>query len=520
MRIISHRTVVICSGLFACTLMVYLALMVLSSDIQESQRRYAHNTITLNQTVIYDSLQALDDLEKLDINDCSETSLTKMRQTVYLSSFIRDVGLLQNDLLVCTSVGGVLAEPVTLDKPSFTSALGYDIWLNQQLVIFDFLHSGVVIRRGNFNVVIDSSTFAPLEYGDNQWELVSNRTSKDVHLAGTQGIYKDTNSPIYEEVTDNYHYFHRCSENFDFCIALSLYNYTLFKNKTWFLVISILFSLAFGVLASIFSETLFKRHNSNSSRIRRGLRKQYFYYQIQPLVDLKTKRVIGGEVLARFKDPLGELYPDQFIHEISALKLSWPFTLLMIKNALSDLQASGAIQKDCKISFNIFPNDVENNNISELKHLPEVKNFSGNITLEITEDLKLDSLVAIENINNVIKQGFEVAIDDFGTGYSNLAQLKSFRCQYLKIDKSFVFDLEAGSIRSSLVPHMVDIAHKSDLKVIAEGIENIMQSKVLEDLGVEYGQGWMFGKPMSVEKFIEAYQRTNKPDEGSSPKPL
>ncbi|MPW29530.1 EAL domain-containing protein [Agarivorans sp. B2Z047] len=509
MRIFSPRTVVISSGFFTCALMVYIALMLLSADISESQRRYAHNTISLTQTVIYDSLQALDDLEKLDINDCSEASLTKMRQTVYLSSYIRDVGLLEDDHLLCTSVGGLLEEPVALDPPSFSTSLGFDIWLNTQLIIFDYLHSGVVIRRGDFNVVIDNSTFAPLEYGDNQWELVSNRRENAIHLTGTQGIYKDTDTLVYEEVTDNYHYFHSCSENYDFCIALSLYNYTLIKNKTWFLFFSLMFSLAFGILASICSETLFKRHSSTNARLRRGLRKKHFYYQIQPLVDLKTKRVIGGEVLARFKDPLGALYPDQFIGEIRALKLTWPFTLLVMKNALKDLQASGVIQSDCKISFNIFPNDVENNNINELKNLQEVKDFAGNITLEITEDLQLDSLVANQNINQVIKQGFEVAIDDFGTGYSNLAQLKNFRCQYLKIDKSFVFDLEAGSIRSSLVPHMVDIAHKSDLKVIAEGIENIMQSKVLEDLGVEYGQGWMFGKPMPVKQFVEAYQRTN-----------
>ena len=511
MRIFSPKAVVISSGLFGCVLMVYLALLLLSADIRESQRRYAHNTMTLTQTVIHDSLQALDDLEKLDINDCSEASLTKMRQTVYLSRYIRDVGLLEDDHLLCTSVGGLLEEPVALEPPSFSTSLGFDIWLNAQLIIFDYLHSGVVIRRGNFNVVIDNTTFAALEYGDNQWELVSDRKEKAVHLTGTQGIYKDTDTLVYEEVTDNYHYFHSCSESYDFCIALSFYNYTLVKNKTWLLFFAFLVSLAFGILASICSETLFKRHSSINARLRRGLRKKHFYYQIQPLVDLKTKRVIGGEVLARFKDPLGELFPDQFIGEIRALKLTWPFTLLVMKNALKDLQASGVIQSDCKISFNIFPNDVENNNINELKNLQEVKDFAGNITLEITEDLQLDSLVANQNINQVIKQGFEVAIDDFGTGYSNLAQLKNFRCQYLKIDKSFVFDLEAGSIRSSLVPHMVDIAHKSDLKVIAEGIENIMQSKVLEDLGVEYGQGWMFGKPMPVKQFVEAYQRTNKP---------
>ncbi|WP_220718114.1 EAL domain-containing protein [Agarivorans litoreus] len=509
MQIFTHRAIVISSGLIACSLMAYIALMLLSAEITENQRRYANDTLNLTQSVIHDSLHALDDLANLDIQDCSQSALTKMRQTVFLSHFIRDVGYVKDNKLHCTTTGGLLKEPIKLEPPTFTTSLGFDVWLNQQLVIFDNMHSGVVIRKGDFNVVIDNSTFAKLEYGENQWEIVSNTNNNVTHLSGTLGVFNHSELISYEEITDDYHYFHNCSENYNFCIALSMYNYTLIKNKTGFLIFSILLSLAFGVIASICSESLFKRHNSINARLRRGIRKGYFYYQIQPLVDLKTKRIIGGEVLARFKDPLGELYPDQFISEIRALKLTWPFTLMIIKNALNDLQSSGAIQSDCKISFNIFPNDVENNNIEELGRLDEVVNFSGNITLEITEDLQLDSLIANQNINAAIQQGFEVAIDDFGTGYSNLAQLKSFRCQYLKIDKSFVFDLEAGSIRSSLVPHMVDIAHKSNLRVIAEGIENSLQSKVLEELGVEYGQGWMFGKPMPLALFVKAYQHTN-----------
>ncbi|MGY5449646.1 EAL domain-containing protein [Agarivorans sp. MS3-6] len=513
MRVVTQRIIVIASGLSACLAVVIIALQLLSSEITQAQRHIAHSTLNLTQSVIYDSLQSLDDLSHLDIEDCSDSALLKMRQVVFLSDYIKDAGFIQNERLVCTTTGGALASPMELAPPTFSTGLGFDLWLNQQLVVFDNLLSGVVLRKGDFNVVVNNNTFGNLEFGDNQWEIVNRYNNQITHLIGTPGIFKQAQLNEYEEANDNFHYFHRCSENYEFCVALSLYNYTLIRNKLAFLAFSLLFSFAFGIITSICSESLIRRHVSVGSRLRRGLKKGYFSYQIQPLVDLKTKRIIGGEVLARFEDQHGRLFPDEFIPEIRRLRLTWPFTQHIIETALHDLQASKVIQKDTKISFNIFPNDVESNQIAALNELVEVKQFDGNITLEITEDLQLDSLNANRNINHIIQQGFEVAIDDFGTGYSNLKQLKNFRCQYLKIDKSFVFELEAGAIRSSLVPHMVDIAHKSNLKVIAEGIENVMQSKALELLGVEYGQGWMFGKPMPIDVFIEKYlasQQDNK----------
>ncbi|MDO6764168.1 EAL domain-containing protein [Agarivorans sp. 1_MG-2023] len=509
MRVFTQQILIVTAGLLSCALMTVISLQFLSHDISQSQRYHADNTLSLTQSVFYSTIQSLDDLANLNIDDCSPASLLKMRQTVFLSDYIKDAGLVQNNHLACTTTGGELEVPLELDPPSYTTNLDFDVWLNQQLIIFDHLHSGMVIRKGDFTVVIANNTFSSLEYGDNQWEVVNRVDEHYTHLIGTPGTFRRAELDEMEEVDDNYHYFHRCSQTYDFCIALSLYNFTLIKSKFGFLIFSLLFSAAFGILISISSDTLIKRHGSMGSRVRRGINKGHFVCHVQPLVDLQSKRIIGGEVLTRFEDQHGKLMPDEFIPEIRKLRLTWPFTLMIIKDALSQLQASGAITSDTKVSFNIFPCDVENNNIADLQALPEVQQFKGGITLEITEDLQLDSLVANQHINHIIQQGFEVAIDDFGTGYSNLKQLKNFRCQYLKIDKSFVFDLEAGSIRSSLVPHMVEIAKKSDLKVIAEGVENLMQCKVLEDLDVEFGQGWMFGKPMPISQFVEKYTQSN-----------
>jgi sensor c-di-GMP phosphodiesterase-like protein len=98
------------------------------------------------------------------------------------------------------------------------------------------------------------------------------------------------------------------------------------------------------------------------------------------------------------------------------------------------------------------------------------------------------------------------AIDDFGVGYSNLSQLKVLNCDYLKIDRSFVMDMEDNSIRSSLIPHIVSIAQGLDVDLIAEGVENNEQCNELKELTIGFGQGWLFGKPQPVEALAKSIQ--------------
>jgi sensor c-di-GMP phosphodiesterase-like protein len=113
-------------------------------------------------------------------------------------------------------------------------------------------------------------------------------------------------------------------------------------------------------------------------------------------------------------------------------------------------------------------------------------------------------------------EGFQISIDDFGTGYSNLNQIASMECNAIKIDRSFVADMETGSIKSSIIPHVVGMAEALKLRVVAEGVENEAQAKKLEEMQVEYGQGWLFGRPMTAMNFsrhletVSTYQKSKK----------
>ncbi|MEJ6002773.1 EAL domain-containing protein [Paucibacter soli] len=109
--------------------------------------------------------------------------------------------------------------------------------------------------------------------------------------------------------------------------------------------------------------------------------------------------------------------------------------------------------------------------------------------------------------------GYQVSLDDFGTGYSNLASVKNLAPSYLKVDRSFVRDMDGASVPSSLIPEIIQIARRVEAQVVAEGIENAEQARLLRDLGAEFGQGYFFGMPMpfpEFEQLIEAHRTTRE----------
>lgn len=125
-----------------------------------------------------------------------------------------------------------------------------------------------------------------------------------------------------------------------------------------------------------------------------------------------------------------------------------------------------------------------------------------NFVFEITEGLLLNADVRIhEKLMELRDAGIQVSIDDFGTGYSSLSYLKKFDIDYLKIDQSFVRNLESDSNDVALCEAIIVMAHKLGLKVIAEGVETEQQRDLLSRAGCDYAQGYLYARPMPPEAF-------------------
>ncbi|WP_394809420.1 EAL domain-containing protein [Nitrosomonas sp.] len=109
--------------------------------------------------------------------------------------------------------------------------------------------------------------------------------------------------------------------------------------------------------------------------------------------------------------------------------------------------------------------------------------------------------MVIEKLLNFRDAGVQVAIDDFGTGYSSLSYLKKFDIDYLKIDRSFISNLDSESNDSILCEAIISMAHRLGMKVIAEGVETNSQKQLLIAMGCDYAQGFFFSKPLTADQF-------------------
>jgi sensor c-di-GMP phosphodiesterase-like protein len=155
---------------------------------------------------------------------------------------------------------------------------------------------------------------------------------------------------------------------------------------------------------------------------------------------------------------------------------------------------------DFRISFNFSSTDLQSPEI-----VPALQEFlrrtsvdSANIVIEATERGFLSPELTSQVIRDIRALGVQVAIDDFGTGYSSLSYLTTLEVDYLKIDKIFVEAVDTDAATSQVALHIIEMAKSLNLAITAEGIETPAQAEFLRRHGVSFGQGWLFGKPMSI----------------------
>jgi EAL domain-containing protein (putative c-di-GMP-specific phosphodiesterase class I) len=237
---------------------------------------------------------------------------------------------------------------------------------------------------------------------------------------------------------------------------------------------------------------------------------QLFY---QPIVELKSRKIKGCEALLRWKSPTqGMISPNLFIDVIENSSMVIPIGHWIINQALKDLKSiqeslrAGGKTKEADefmMSINIsgrqFTHSDFLNNMEDLreKHSLETKN----IKLEVTERVMMDGALALETLHQCRQQGYAISIDDFGTGFSSLQYLTQMPISYLKIDRSFVMKVLSEPKSKAVVNGIIYLARAMDIEIIAEGIEHTDEALVLETLGAEYGQGYLFSKPVDYAAF-------------------
>jgi diguanylate cyclase (GGDEF)-like protein/PAS domain S-box-containing protein len=243
------------------------------------------------------------------------------------------------------------------------------------------------------------------------------------------------------------------------------------------------------------------------SEIRRGIPQDEFVLHYQPIVDLSTGELDGVEALVRWNHPeRGFLTPSEFISVAEQSGLILPLGRWIIREATTQLREWQSLlpkRKSLRLSLNLSPKQYQHPRlIEELSRTLTTLDFDPRlIILEITEGIAMDdSPDTIETLQQLKDVGVKLALDDFGTGFSALSYLRRFPIDIIKIDHSFVQGLGIDPEDTSIVRAVMAASLAMRLQVTAEGIETIDQLNMLQELGCQLGQGYLFAHPLPAEE--------------------
>src|SRR5204863_5267318 len=234
--------------------------------------------------------------------------------------------------------------------------------------------------------------------------------------------------------------------------------------------------------------------------------KKEFELYYQPIVSLDNLSLAGFEALIRWNHPhKGIMSPGEFIPVSESTDLIVPLNLMVLENSCRQVGewTSHPENAGLFVSVNLSGKHFDQPNlVDQIQEILDNTGFDARrLKLEITETAVMENADAAISMLRSIKQlGIQISIDDFGTGYSSLSYLHRFPIDTLKIDRSFVNAIERGTENSEIVRTIVYLAKALNLNVVAEGIENIRQFHQLNLLGCEYGQGYLFSRPLPAHE--------------------
>ncbi|HEX5538156.1 MAG TPA: EAL domain-containing protein, partial [Methylophilaceae bacterium] len=244
-----------------------------------------------------------------------------------------------------------------------------------------------------------------------------------------------------------------------------------------------------------------------ANELRSALVNRQLHMVYQPIVDLATGITSKAEALIRWRHPTrGYIPPSEFIPIAEETGMIVTIGEWVFHEVAQQVKHWRAIyHPDFQVSINrstVQFHNKGNNYESWLDYLQRAGLPGESLAVEITEGLLLDaSMDVIRQLHEFRGAGIQVSLDDFGTGYSSLAYLKKFDVDTLKIDQSFVRNLSPGSEDMALCEAIIVMAHKLNIKVIAEGIETEQQRDLLAAAGCDYGQGYLFSHPLPADEY-------------------
>ena len=476
----------------------------------EQQRLHAIAERTLRRADIAyeEALAALKSAEASAMPPCGSAHIKRMQTLVMTTPSIDQMGYFEAGKLRCTSWGafeGSVDQPHADHVSSDGAGIVVDIRPattggRQVLAILYGSYDVLVDPRHFVGVIADPDVRLALASPDGrlltQQDGIDRPLLLDLLRDPGKGLVQDT---LYASA--------RNDEWLAIATAPRTALAATFRQQAWLFVPVGLLLAALGVCVVVW---LSQRRLSMRGELATAIRRRELYLHYQPIIELDTGICVGAEALVRWQHPDGtQVRPDIFIPLAEEHGLIQALTDVVIENVVKDMRDLLVSDRSAHIAINLAPEDISSGRA--LKVVSARMAGSGilpqQIWLEATERGFLDIDRARTMMAAARRAGHSIAIDDFGVGYSSLQYLEQLPLDALKIDKSFVDAIGTESATTPVTPHIIEMARELGLWVVAEGVETEAQLAYLHSQHVQFGQGWLFSRPLPRDEFVAFHHR-------------
>lgn len=448
-------------------------------------------------------LVALRRLNQSALEPCSADHLQLMRSLVLGTHSAEQVGYFEDGRLRCTS-WGMMDKQVPTPTPDHTTADGAGITLGVRPVAGDGT-ALLSVYLGRYDLLVDPARFVNVITDPNvrlavaspDGRLMAQQDILDQQLL--QRLLRDPHSGM------DSHTLYATAQDQEWLAVATAPRTDLMasfrRQFRQFIPLGVLGALAAVALVVWLS----RRRLSMKAELATAVRKREFFMHYQPIIELDTGICVGAEALVRWSRPDGsQVRPDLFIPLAEEHGLIEALTDQVIELVIADMRALLVQDRSVHIAINLSAGDVSSGRALKVlsARLAGTGIHPQQIWLEATERGFIDVQRARNTLALARRAGHCVAIDDFGVGYSSLQYLQQLPLDALKIDKSFIDAIGTDSATSPVTSHIIDMAKTLGLFTVAEGIETPAQLAYLQARQVEFGQGWLFSRPLPPEAFV------------------
>jgi sensor c-di-GMP phosphodiesterase-like protein len=469
--------------------------------------RYAKLWAAQDDASYSEARSLLGTLQDSPYHYCSDAEIAYFRGLVSRSGHLKDAGRLRGGKIECSASAGHQARSVSKYQPTSQRQDGTFVY-DEFPSLRNSEQKSTALQLGSAYVTF--ATELPASSGPVPMHLSA--TVKDAAKAPISPV---TNQSILDKALawtangtarlGDKLYMTRCSALNTNCITAFTSVSEAAHGETRLVAGSTAAGGLLGVILGLIVSFMFRRNRDLSQQLRRAIQRDELQLVYQPIVILSTRQIVGAEALARWTDEDGNaVEPDIFVKLAEEHGFVGSLTRIVVRRALRDFAKTLQNRPGFRLSINVAGADLVDPEFLPMLQdsLEKAKVKPESVVIEISEKSTSKSETAMETIRILRRMGHSIHIDDFGTGYSNLDKLLYLFADTIKIDKAFTGVIGTESVAVAILPQILAMAKSLNLEVVVEGVETDHQANYFPiDPPQIYGQGWLYGRPVSLEAF-------------------